>query len=149
MHVRQQVLEAVKTVLATGTTWQRVFASRLSPDRDVLPYLLVAIESEGVEVMDIHPGHTQQRDLQLSVRGRVRVVEGEQLETSLADVQEEIETLLTSASLRAHLAGVRSLALLSVTSDIINDENERTYAEVALDWQVRIFTTEGNPSTLQ
>jgi hypothetical protein len=149
-HVRQQVREAAHTLLNTSpTNWQRVFKTSIPPARDVAPYLLVYTDIETSSALDIHIGHLQLRDITLSVRARLRVVDGETLENTMDTVAAEIETKLNQAALKAALSNkLKAFELLSTSNDIIFDENERTYAEVALDWRVQVMTTEGVPETL-
>lgn len=148
-HAREQVRDAVDTLLsASPTEWQIVFNSRIAPARDVTPYLLVYIESETTEPLDIHPGYTMMREMMLTVKARTRVIEGEQLEDKLDAMAEEIEQTLTTTALRAAVPKLKTLTLIGSNSDLVEDENERTFAEVALDWRVQVMTNEGVPETL-
>lgn len=151
-HVRDQVCSAVDTLLSAGSTnWREVFQARLGPSRDVMPYLLVYVESEDVTALDIHAGHLQQRNLQMTVKGRYRNdIDGEALELALNAMAAEIETTLTFAALKSALGGkLKQLFLTSTVSDpVVAEDENRTFAEIALDWQVQIHTVEGNPETL-
>lgn len=149
-HARQQVRAAAAGLLtAAPTNWQRVFQSRAGPARDVLPYLLAYVGAETIEPLDIHPGHLQYRDMTLSVRGRIRDIDGEETETALDALASEIEATLTFAALKAALPKLKNMQLVSVAAaDDGTEEYERTYAEIALDWQVRVHTIEGSPETL-
>lgn len=149
MHVRQQVAEAVAAVLNAGSPvhWGRVFVSRISPPRDVTPYLMVTAESEEIEPDSIHSGFLQQRDITVIVRGRERVLEGEQMESALADMQAEIETRLTVMALQGQMPGAKTIWLRSVGSDVAIDDDERSYSELTTEWVARVYTVEGQPET--
>lgn len=151
-HVREQVCSAVDTLLsASPTNWNEVFQARLGPSRDVMPYLLVYVESEDVTALDIHSGHLQQRNMNLTVKGRYRNdINGETLEQELNAIATEIETTLTVAALKTELGGKLKQLLLSTTvSDpVVAEDESRTFAEIALDWQVQVHTVEGDPETL-
>ncbi|MCG7984734.1 MAG: hypothetical protein JAY90_18530 [Candidatus Thiodiazotropha lotti] len=149
-HVRKQVRDAVGVLLsANPTNWNHVFKTKITPQREVLPYLLVYIDNENIEALDISPAYLQLRDMQLIVRGRFRLVEGESLEDYLDDIAVEIETKLTTATLKAQLADkLKGFELVTINDDLITDDNERSYAEIVFEWHVKVMTTEGIPETL-
>lgn len=148
-HVRQQIREAAETILnATPTNWSRVFLSRISPQRDLPPHLLVYVSAESSEADDIHVNHLQMREVTLTVRGRHRIVDGELIEEKLDAIASEVETKLKTTAVRALIPGVQSFVLTSTSFDeLVDDEYERSYAEVTMTFRVRIFTTEGVPAT--
>lgn len=150
-HVRKQIRDAVGAILsAAPTTWQRVFKTRLAPARDVTPYLMVYIDSETVDVETIHSAGPYERLMTLTVIGRSRVTDGEALEDTLDAMASEIETTLTATALRTELSnGSVWLVLQSSSSDLeVEDDNERVYAQVALEWEVRLYTAESLPETI-
>ena len=149
-HARKQLRDAVVTLLsAAPVKWRHVFNTRFAPTRDVTPYLLVFIESEISTAQDLHSGFLQQRDMNLSIHGHLRVVEGEDLEDAMDAMAVEIEKTLTQTDLKAALGNkLKILELIASSSEIVIDDNERTYAEIALGWRVQLFTTEGDPETL-
>lgn len=64
-------------------------------------------------------------------------------------VAAEIESLMTITAMNTQLGGkLKSLALTSTVMAVDIDENERTSALLSLDWQIRVFTREGQPETL-
>lgn len=150
-HVRKQIRDAVAGLLsAAPVEWKRVFASKTPPDRDVLPYLLVYVDSGDYDTLDIHSGHRQQRDYDAVVSCRTRLIDGEDLENKLDAMAAEVESTLTFSALNTALGGkLRSLELVSDSSDNEVQEGEsRTIAEIVLNWRVRVVTIEGNPETL-
>jgi len=148
-HVRKQIRDAVGALLsAAPVNWQRVFKTRIAPARDVAPYLLVFLGAETEQPLDIGDNYLMQRDISLSVRGHLRIIEGEALEDAMDAMAAEIETTLTVASLRGALPKLKQLYLVASDSDMIEEENERAYAEISLEWQVQIHTYEGQPETL-
>ncbi|MCP5008832.1 MAG: hypothetical protein GY942_02510, partial [Aestuariibacter sp.] len=141
-HVRTQIREAVGAILsASATTWKRVFETRLAPARDVTPYLMVWIDAETIGASTIHETPLQEREMSLTIVARSRVTDGETLEDTLDTMAAEIETTLTDTALRSELSNNNVwLTLKSSSSDLqVEDENERIYAQVALDWEVRLF----------
>ena len=149
-HARRQVREAVGTILSDApSNWRRVFETRMAPMRDVLPYLLVYIESELTDPITVHPTALIHRDMNLIVRGHVRIPDDETVEDEMDAVAAEIETKLTQAALNTQLSSkLKSIYLVSSDTEIVTDENDRTYAAIALTWRVRVTTSEGAPETL-
>lgn len=148
MHVRQQVREAVGAVLSTGS-WNHVFESRIPPQRDVLPYLLVYVESESSENLTIHPQVIQSRQMILSVRGNDRIADNEYVEDAVDALAEEIEQALTHNALNAALGGqLKSIELTNTFIDNVEDDDERQYFSIGLDYLVTVHTLEGQPETL-
>ncbi|MCP4141629.1 MAG: hypothetical protein GY755_15370, partial [Chloroflexi bacterium] len=133
-HARKQIRVAVESLLSDSpVNWQRVFDSRLSPQRDVLPYLNFYVESEVTQPQTIHPGFIQSRVMALVINGRTRIVDGEEIENALDTMAEEIEQKITFDSLNALLGGkLKSIYLDSSASSFVEDERERTFAEIAL-----------------
>jgi len=150
MHVRKQIRDAVGTVLTGGTTWDRVFNTRVAPARDVTPYLMVFIDTEAISGSTIHTTAVQERTMGLNVIGRSRIVEGEALEDALDAMAAEIETTLTNSALRTELSNNQVwLTLQSTSSDLqVEDENDREYAQVSLEYEIRLFTDEYLPETI-
>ncbi len=149
MHIRQQIREAVGTVLGSGTTWNHVFESRLSPSRDVLPYLLAYIEAEQSIEESIHSGGVMARELALTIKGRCRIVDKETFEDTLDDIAVEVESTLTRAALNALLSNkIHGLYLTSTATDAVSDDDEREYAEITLEYMIKVFTAEESPETL-
>ena len=152
-HARKQVRDAVGTLLSAGTptNWKRVFKTRITPSRDVMPYLMVFIGPEVNAPLEVHQGPDIQREMQLSVRGRVRISgDGEPVEDDMDALAAEVESKLTFAALNTALGGkLQDLYLQASDQNIVeDDDNDRTYAEVALDWLVQVNTAEGDSETL-
>ncbi len=150
-HVRTQVRDAVGSILdASPVSWKRVFNTRLSPSRDITPYLMVWIETETIGASTIHDTATQEREMGLTVVARYRVTEGEAMEEALDVMAAEIETTLTSTALRSELSNNSVwLTLKASTSDLqVEEEDERVFAQIALEWDVLLFTEENAPETI-
>ncbi|TVO75138.1 hypothetical protein [Sedimenticola selenatireducens] len=134
---------------ASPTAWKVAIKSRLHPMRELLPLLLVYIESETIYQETIHQAGVQSRDLSLVISGRVRIPDNETFEETLDAQSAEIETTLTFAALNTALSGkLGGLTLNSATTEIIEEENERTFAAVNMEYTVKVFTQENSPETL-
>ena len=117
-HARQQVREAVGTVLGDTNTpyWNKVLESRITTDRDILPYLLVFIESETSTMLTIHPTPILERDMALSIQAHVRIPPDlETFEDTLDNVAAQVESKLTFANLKAQL-GATELKHVTLTA---------------------------------
>ena len=147
MHVKQQIREAVGTILeAAPTNWKTVKETRLPSDRDIFPYLMAYCESEVLDPLYIHSPIEYMRDIGLVIKGHALLSnDTESFEDSLDNILEEIEQTLTEPSLKAQLSGVQSLILNSTDSEI-TDDDDRTYATVTVNYTVRVNTTEGTPT---
>lgn len=151
MHVARQAVEAIKTVLNAGSpvTYRGAYSTRVIDPRLPMPFLSVFIEGETITPQDIHPGYLQEREVNVLVVGRSRLLDDlEQMDDNLAAMQAEIETTVTTAAVKAQLTGVKLVSFTSAEHDITEDDNEKVFAELTLSLQVRIFTTEGSPETL-
>jgi len=154
-HCRKQARDAVASLLnASPKRWRKAFATRFPPQRDIGDYLLVFVGDDSIDPLDIHPGHSQWRTLRITVIGRTRPFggneNGEKLENALDGMAVEIEETLTSATLRAELAPSKSahLKLVSISTDMEEDEQDRRFAELQMQYDLRIMTVEGAPETI-
>ena len=151
-HARQQIREAVGTLLrANPANWGAVFETRIIPSRDIPKYLLVFVDNEIVTTETIHSTAPQMRDISVTILGHTRIVDGnDDYEDWLDAVGAEIESTLTHSALNTALSNkATSSGLVSSEFSIVeDDENNRTYAEIALNWRVRVMTLEGDSETL-
>jgi hypothetical protein len=150
-HARQQVRESAGTLLSASVAglWNHVFETRIKPARDIYPFLMVYVDSEESTPELIHAPTLVSRDMLLSVRAYLKITDDEGVEDAMDAVAVEIESLLTQTALNTQLSGkLKSLALQSTAMAVDTDENERTSALLSLDWQVRVFTLEGQSETL-
>lgn len=150
-HARQQIREAAGSVLSGSVAglWNHVFETRIKPSRDIYTYLLVYVDSEASENVDIHLAPAIDRSMLLSVRAYIKITDDEAVEDSMDAVSAEIENVLTFSALNTALSGkLKGLELQASNMELDTDENDRTAALLSLDWQVRVFTSEGQPETL-
>jgi len=149
-HAKQQVRSAAATLLDAATPdlgiiWQH----RDPPDRGIGNYVLVYVDSEDIEAMGIEPDHLQARNMFLAVRGRLRDWQGQANEDRAHAFAEQVEKTLTQAALNAALSNkLKILQLESTSVQEIEEENERTFLEVALDFRVQVHTLQSSPQTL-
>ena len=148
-HVKEQIRDAVGALLAASpTNWSAVYKTRVVPQREVYPRVLVWVGNESVEPMDIHTGFLQQREITVEVRAHYRNLEdGQDMEDALDNISAEIETTLTHAELITTLPKVSAFFLASSNTDLVEGENQRTYIELQQEWIVRCHTIEGAPET--
>jgi len=150
-HAKEQVRKAAATLLDAvvpdlGLIWQH----RDPPDRGAGgDYVLVYVESETVETLGIEQDALQRREMLLSIRGRLRDWEGEPDEDRADDFCETIEQTLTFAAMAAQLSNkLHILQLESTGVQEVEDDDARTFLEVALDFRVDVHTTQSAPQTL-
>lgn len=152
-HVQKQIRDAAITLLnaaAGDTTWRRAYGMSQTLARDLLPYVLVYFADEVIEPDDVH-GQELVRESLLTVRARVRILgDGELLEDSMDAVAAAVESALTRSALNALLSNKLYLFTLTATvrDSEAEDENERSFAEVVLDYRVQYATADGQPETL-
>ncbi len=146
-HVKQQIREAVGTLLsASPTNWKEVIESRLPNNRRIMPFLQVYTEDEDVEPISITTPYLYDRTINLVVRANVRIPNDlESIEDTLDTVQEEIEQTLTHIALKAQQSGVQKTLLQSSAKSIVDDDDE-IFAIVELNYAISVNTTEGTPS---
>jgi len=152
MHARRQIINSVYNVLTatSHSEWKHVYKSRLSPQRDVLPFLLIHIDDESDSEMTISPVPIVMRDMILSIDANVRIPsDNEEFEKSLDEAAEEIESVLTFQAIDADLGGyLKNLNLQGSVSHIIDDDMDRTYAQITLTYNVQVITAMGDSTTL-
>jgi len=150
-HVRKQIRDAVVKLLkaSSPSNWRYVYNSRQPLQREVRPYLLVYIETEEDEDATIHPATLIDRNMTLSIVANVDILKNpETFENTLDSIAADIENRITFTTLNAQLTGaVKGLFLLGSNSQIVTDETERTYGEIALSYRVQVMT-QGDPETL-
>ena len=152
MHARRQIINSVYNVL-TATShveWKHVYKSRLAPQRDVLPFLLIHIDDERDSEMTFTPSPVVLRDMILSIAANVRISNDyEEFEAALDASAAEIESVLTFDAVDTDLGGyLKNLNLQGSISEIIEDEMDRTYARITLTYNVQVVTTMGDSETL-
>lgn len=97
-HVRQQLREAVATVV-TGltTTSTRVFQSRVYPlQTSELPCLVITTDGDKVENLTVHNPVQQQRETQVRIEAYARATSN--LDDTLDTICKEVEIAIANAS---------------------------------------------------
>lgn len=151
-HTRQQIREAVATLLNTSATlWARAYETRIPSSRQVWPYLMVYAVNEAATAELIHSPNVYTRDLTIHVVGMLRLPcsgDTETIEDKMDAIASSVETKLTFATLKAALSGVESLVLESTSMDVVvTEEGAIDHAELTMVWRAGYSTAEGSPDT--
>jgi len=157
-HARQQVREAIATLLATTpTNWSMVLQTRLVTPRQVWPFLMVYVTDESAEQMLIHPSGIYDRSAQLNIVGMLKMPgmgngtgDSETVEDRMDAMAAEIETKLTLSTVQAALAKVKTISLQTSGMEIVINEDDGSVSHAVLTqvWAVTYDTVEGSPETL-
>ena len=151
-HARQQVRDAVVTILNTApTSYNRAYNTRIQPMQQVWPYLMVWTDSETITDRVIHNGGSQMREMSLTIEARLQLPqrETEVLETRMDTVAAEIETKLKLLSLQTALAKVTSCYLTDTRMELAVDQDDvPSFGAVVMNWLIGYTTNEGSPETL-
>lgn len=136
-HVRTQIKAAAITAL-TGltTTGARVFSERAYPTDD-LPCLCITTGEEEVETVELGPGATQERTIELLVEGFAAAASG--VDTLLDTIQSEVEVALFSADLNWWIDLVASNKTVEVA--------EQSIGVITINFVAKVVTDRGNPET--
>lgn len=97
-HVRQQLREAITTVVTNlTTTGARVFQSRAYPLQESdLPCLLIKTESERIDYQTIHASTLQERDITVTIDAIAKTTSN--LDDTLDKICKEVEIAINAAS---------------------------------------------------
>jgi hypothetical protein len=139
-HVRQQIREAVALRL-TGleTTGTRVYQSRLIVlQADELPALLIATNSESIELIDIGINALQQRTLTISVTALVKAIDSldDMLDTVIKEVEQAMSASLTANTLDGL---VKDLVLTGIEIEM-NSDMEVPAGQAVLTFNANYYT---------
>lgn len=152
MHVRQQLREAMATVLdgSVAGLWNYVFETRVKPSRDIYNFLLIYWDTETVSIEGIHPTRLEQREVSINIDAYLKPTDDEKVEDDADAIATELETLLTFTALNAALGNkLKDIQLVASSLSLQTDENDRTAMVLSLEWLIRIFTIQGQPETLK
>lgn len=144
-HLRKQALDAFVTAL-TGltTTGANVFLGRVSLlQTNEVPGLVIRGGAERIEPRSFPRPRTQERHFQVDVLVHVR--ETDDYEVTLNDVIEEVEVALAPASVVAGF-GAKAISLRNIDAPI-RAQNEVTYVQTAMNFEVWYMTSENAPDT--
>jgi hypothetical protein len=143
MHVRQQIREAIGTVLmGLPSTAGRVYQSRVYPVEDAdLPALLVYAEGESSVPSTVHSPRVLERNLRLRVTAIAK---------SNADVDDTLDTICleVETALANPVAALDPLArniTLTDTAIDLSGDTERPVGMATLSFEVGYFTAENAP----
>jgi len=152
MHAREQVRAAVLALLNTSpVAYRRAYSTRIAPQTQVWPYVMMWTESEAITERTIHPGAIMVREMNLTVEGRVQLPqrETEELETRMDDVAMEIENKLTMTALQTALSTVDSISLVDTRMELAVDQDDvPSFGAVVLNYIISYATIDGLPETL-
>jgi hypothetical protein len=114
---------------------------------------MVFAESESSQAGTVNAPCVYQRDLTLIVTGMLRLPgtgDTYTIEDRMDECAAEIETKLTQSALRAEVAQVQSLELVSTGMEVIVEDFDGgvNHGEVMTSWRIGYSTLEGVPGTL-
>lgn len=148
-HTRKIIRNAVATILKTSpTTWSSVSESRIQSTRQIWPYLMVFADSETSEAVTMTLPMPYERTVIISVVGLLRLPgtgDTYTIEDKMDAVAAEIETKLTTSTLRAIVPRVQSVMLTSSNMDVVIEEDGIDHAELNQTWSISYSTMEGLP----
>src|SRR5688500_12012197 len=150
MHTRQQIREAVATVLSrTPLAWNSVTQPRVPSTRQIWPYLMVFAESEASSQSTVNDPCVYERELIITVAGMLKMpTDTSIIEDKIDEVAAEIEQKLTQSALRAELQQIQSLTLVSTSMEVVQEEDGIDHGEVITSWRISYSTLEGSPEVL-
>jgi hypothetical protein len=152
MHARQQIREAVKTILSRApVAWSSVIGSRIASTMQRWPYLMVFADSEQSDAVTVNDPCVYDRTLILTVAGMLRLPgtgDTYTIEDKMDECAAEIETKLTQSALRGEVAQVQTLSLVSTSMEVVIEDDGVDHAEVITSWRIGYSTLEGSPETL-
>ena len=150
-HVRQQIREAVAT-LVTGltTTGANVFQMRTRPLTDAnLPALMITTNDEQV-VNNITVGfpNRQERTLTVSVVALVKAAASANPDDTVDTIIKEVEAALGASTSTYTLSGLArgGITLDSIRIDM-DDETDKPVMRATMDWQAVYYTLSNAPDT--
>lgn len=150
MHARQQIREAVATVLSRGSvSWKSVTQTRIPSNRQIWPYLMVFAESEVSSQSTVNDPCIYEREVTITVAGMLKMpTDTSIIEDRMDECAAEIEQKLTQSALRGELQQIQSLTLISTSMEVVQEEDGIDHGEVITSWRIGYSTLEGSPDTL-
>jgi hypothetical protein len=144
MHVRQQILEAIKTALTgLGLTGSRVFLSRvtlLQPESE-LPALIVRAGDDALAGRSAGAPRLMERNFAVEVEVYVRATDG--LDAALNAILVQVEPAL---AMPVVLAGVKVITLSRIDKPQLM-QGEQPLAVCVMRYDVTFQIEEGTPET--
>ena len=138
-HVRQQLREAIATVVTNlTTTGARVFQSRAYPLQESdLPCLLVKTESERIDYQTIHTSTLQERDITVTIEAVARATAN--LDDTMDKICKEVEIAINAASTIA-----KDIVLVGTNLDTSVVGNQPVGTAVMI-YKMRVYTLSNAP----
>lgn len=144
MHARQQIREAVGTLLdGLTTTGSNVYQSRVYP-HDTLPCLSIYTLTENVE--DTTQDGKQHRQIILNIEGRAKATDN--LDDTLDTIAEEVESALLADPFLSALSSPLKLMELTSTEIELSDDLNKPSGVIRLLFIAHYRVNETDPSTL-
>lgn len=144
-HVRQQVREAVSTLL-TGltTTESRVYQSRITPlQANELPALLVATNGETLEALSVTNNPLLERSLTITVTAVAKAVSN--LDDTLDAMIKEVEQAINASATANTLNGlVKEISLKELEIEM-NAEAEMPIGQATMTFIASYYTQAATP----
>jgi len=140
MHIRRNILEALRTQLKTLTGFAGVWIQRIGPPRDSFPSITLYAEAETVEHLTLHPTpRPQERIITVAVSIWVRgVADDEKSEIDMDNFSAEVEAVLTQPT--------TANGMILIATDFTVSEEEPEIHVVTLTYHISYFSTEFNPT---
>lgn len=152
MHARQQIREAVATVLSRNpVAWKHdsVTQTRIPATRQIWPYLMVFAESETSGQLTVNDPAVYEREVTITVAGMLKMpTDTSIIEDKMDECAAEIEKKLTQSALRNELQQIQSLTLISTSMEVVQEEDGIDHGEVITSWRISYSTLEGSPDVL-
>ncbi len=141
MHIRRNILEALRTQLQTLPGFAGVWIQRIGPTRNAYPCITLYAEAETVDNIGFQPSpRPQERTLTIAVDIWVRgTVNDEKAESDMDSFAVAVEAVLTLPAL--------ANALQLHATDFKVDESEPEIHVVTLTYHLTYFSTEFSPTT--
>ena len=136
-HVRQQIREALATVVTSlATTGARVYQSRvvqLEPNE--LPALLIATNSESIDVLDFVSNPSLERTLTINVTAVAKAVSN--LDDTLDQIIKEVEVAVSTSNTLGGL--VKDVVLTGIEIEM-NADAEMPTGQAVLTFNANYYT---------
>ena len=136
-HVRQQIREALATVVTSlATTGARVYQSRVVQlEANELPALLIATNSENIDVLDFVSNPSLERTLTINVTAVAKAVSN--LDDTLDQIIKEVEVAVSTSNTLGGL--VKDVVLTGIEIEM-NADAEMPTGQAVLTFNANYYT---------
>lgn len=144
-HVRQQVREALATLLTSlTTTGARVYQSRIRPLKDTeLPCLMISTNQEAVVADDIHINSVLERRLTVLVTAVAKA--NSNLDDTLDTIIKEVEAKLNASVSANTLSGLIKYIVLNSLEIEMSADAEKPVGQAVMSFTVIYYTQAASP----